>query len=66
MKKLELLILCALIVCVVFYILICFNVSWIVVLFASHGVEIILGLLLGLCIGHLIYNEDNEDERHSI
>ena len=63
MNKLTILILCALILCALFYGLTLLNLPWFVVLYTSHGVEIILGLLLGLCVAHLIYYEDNEDER---
>lgn len=64
MKKISVLILVALILCALFYGLTLLNLPWFVVLYTSHGVETILGLLLGLCVAHLIYNEDNEhDER---
>lgn len=63
MKKISVLILVALILCALFYGLTLLNLPWFVVLYTSHGVETILGLLLGLCVAHLIYYEDNEDER---
>lgn len=63
-KKLELLITIALVLCALFCLLTFFNVSWFVVLFASHCLETIIGLILGFAVAILIYdNEDNDEKR---
>ena len=63
-KKLELLITIALVLCALFCLLAFLNVSWIVVLFASHCLETIIGLILGFAVAILIYdNEDNDEKR---
>lgn len=63
-KRLELLITIALVLCALFCLLTFFNVSWFVVLFASHCLETIIGLILGFAVAILIYdNEDNDEKR---
>lgn len=63
-KKLELLIAIALVLCALFCLLTFFNVSWFVVLFASHCLETIIGLILGFAVAILIYdNEDNDEKK---
>lgn len=63
MGKIELLITIALVLCALFCLLTCFNVSWIVVLFASHCLETIIGLILGFCVAYLVYNNEDNDEK---
>lgn len=63
-KRLELLITIALVLCALFCLLTFFNVSWFVVLFASHCLETIIGLILGFAVAILIYdNEDNDEKK---
>ena len=62
MKKISILILVALILCALFYGLTFFELPWTAFLFAGNTVQTIVGIILGLCVAHLIYNEDNEDD----
>lgn len=63
MNKLLILILVAVILCVAFYGLTFLNLPWSVILYSGNTVQTILGLILGLCVAHLIYNENQDDER---
>lgn len=62
MKKISILILAALILCALFYGLTFLNLPWSVILYSGNTVQTIVGIILGLCVAHLIYNEDNEDD----
>lgn len=62
MKKISILILVAVILCVAFCSLQFFNLPWVVVLFSGNTVQTIVGIILGLCVAHLIYYENNEDD----
>lgn len=60
---LKYLIIGALILCALFYGLTLLNLPWSVILYSGNTVQTIVGIILGLCVAHLIYNEDNDDER---
>lgn len=62
MKKISVLILVAVILCALFYGLTFLNLPWSVILYSGNTVQTIVGIILGLCVAHLIYNEDNEDD----
>lgn len=62
MKKISVLILVAVILCVAFCSLQFFELPWSVILYSGNTVQTIVGIILGLCVAHLIYNEDNEDD----
>ena len=60
---LKYLLIVAVILCALFYGLTLLNLPWSVILYSGNTVQTIVGIILGLCVAHLIYNEDNEDER---
>ena len=62
MNKLLILILVALILCALFYGLTFFELPWTVFLFSGNTVQTIVGIILGICVAHLIYYENNEDD----
>lgn len=64
MNKLTILILAAVILCVLFCgVTTFFNLPWSVILYSGNTVQTIVGIILGLCVAHLIYNENQDDER---
>lgn len=62
MRKISILIIVAVILCALFYGLTLLNLPWSVILYSGNTVQTIVGIILGLCVAHLIYNEDNEDD----
>ena len=61
-KRLEILITIALVLCALFCLLTFFNVSWFVVLFASHCLETIIGLILGFAVA-MMRRDDKRSSR---
>lgn len=63
MKKISVLILVAVILCVAFCSLQFFNLPWVVVLFSGNAVNAIVSLILGFCLAYFLYIEKDDDER---